>query len=97
MFGGQPRELRVTSAGNQAYQWAITGRAVIPVIEAVLPHMTDGVKKIQAQAVLDYARTIGNRGSIPGEFGMHAVAQTIKLRRHMAIARHTSARRGGVN
>jgi hypothetical protein len=60
VFGGTVRVMRVTDAGKVVYQWSLTGPKVIPVIEAVLPYLCG--KQEEAQAVLDYARTVGRKG-----------------------------------
>lgn len=61
MFGGTVREFRVTSAGNQAHQWALSGaddiRRVIPLIA---PYLVE--KQDRALAILAYAQTIHRRG-----------------------------------
>jgi hypothetical protein len=88
MFGGNVRVMRTNNKGQVIYQWAITGPCVIPAIEAVLPYLCG--KQEEAQAVLDYARTIGRHGRSKTEY------QTVMFRGHRSsiIRRHEHARRG---
>ena len=87
LFGGTVRIMRVNSKDQTIWQWAVTGKGVIPIIEAILPYLVG--KQDEAQAVLDYAQTIGERG--------HSKFDTAKplarARRQRIISRHTSARK----
>ena len=86
-FGGDVRIMRVNNKDQTIWQWAVTGRRVIPLIEAVLPYLAG--KQDEAQAVLEYAQTIGDRGRSKFDSGK----PLYRLRRQQIIARHISARR----
>lgn len=90
IFGGTVRIMRVNNKDQTIYQWAVTGAKVIPIIEAVLPYLCG--KQDEARWVLEYAKTIGNRGAKPGQFGCHGVNGFLIARRKNIIRKHISAR-----
>ena len=83
LFGGTVRPFRVTSAGNLAYQWCLTGSQLVPILEELIPHLV--VKQGEAKAVLAYCKTIGPRGYGP-------MNRWTQAHRRAIIARHVSAR-----
>ena len=91
MYGGTVRIMRTNDKDQTIWQWAVTGKKVIPVIEAVLPYLCG--KQDEARAVLEYAKTIGERGAKPGEFGTSGVGGFVIARRRRIIQQHVSARK----
>jgi hypothetical protein len=89
-FGGEVRIMRVNNKDQTIWQWTVTGKKVIPIIEAVLPYLCG--KQDEARAVLEYARTVGERGSKPGTFGVSSLDGFKIAQRRRIIARHVSAR-----
>ena len=86
IFGGEVRIMRINDKGNAIYQWTRTGTTAIPVIEALLPYLIG--KRDEAEAVLDYCKTIGRRGRSKFE------SRTLfyRARRQSIIHRHELAR-----
>jgi hypothetical protein len=78
--------MRVNNKDQTIWQWSVTGKKVIPVIEAVLPYLCG--KQDEAQAVLEYAKTVGERGRSKFE----SSKPLYRLRRQHIIERHHQAR-----
>jgi hypothetical protein len=83
LFGGNVNVMRVNDKGQVIYQWCLTGSQLVPIIEELLPYLVG--KQEEAQAVLDYCKTIGARRGKP-------VSRWTVVQRRAIIARHTSAR-----
>jgi hypothetical protein len=62
LFGGKVYDdrARKTSSGNQIYVWEESGKALIPVLNEIIPHLV--LKKQEAVCLLAFCSFIGNKG-----------------------------------